>query len=49
MRVVEVTGLVLEVEPEEGGAKDHREEYREKRRRAQEAKDRADREREADS
>lgn len=44
VRVVEVVGLVLEVEPEEGGAKDHREEYREKKRLAQEAKDRAQRE-----
>ncbi len=41
VRVIEVDGLVLEVEPEEGGAKDHREEYQEKKRLAQEAKDRA--------
>ena len=47
VRVVEVVGLVLEVEPEEGGAKDHREEYRERKRLAQEAKERAEREREA--
>ncbi len=41
VRVIEVDGLILEVEPEEGGAKDHREEYQEKKRLAQEAKDRA--------
>ena len=41
LRVIEVDGLILEVEPEEGGAKDHREEYQEKKRLAQEAKDRA--------
>lgn len=45
LRVIEVVGLVLEVEPEEGGAKDHREEYREKKRRAQEAKERAEQDR----
>jgi membrane-bound serine protease (ClpP class) len=39
VRVIEVDGLILEVEPEEGGAKDHREEYQEKKRLAQEAKD----------
>ncbi len=33
VRVVEVQGLVLEVEPEEGGAEDHRERYQERRRR----------------
>jgi membrane-bound serine protease (ClpP class) len=44
LRVVEVDGLVLEVEPEEGGAEDHRERYREKKRLAQEAKERAARE-----
>jgi membrane-bound serine protease (ClpP class) len=51
VRVVEVAGLVLEVEPEpeEGGARDHREEYREKKRRAQEAKERAEREPDADT
>ncbi|MFM8304322.1 MAG: NfeD family protein, partial [Actinomycetota bacterium] len=38
VRVVEVDGLVLEVEPEEGGARDHREDYREKKRLTQEAK-----------
>jgi membrane-bound serine protease (ClpP class) len=31
VRVVEVQGLVLEVEPEEGGAQDHRERYRERK------------------
>ena len=44
VRVIEVAGLVLEVEPEEGGAKDHREEYAEKKRLAKEAKERAQRE-----
>jgi membrane-bound serine protease (ClpP class) len=33
VRVVEVQGLVLEVEPEEGGAEDYREKYRERKRR----------------
>jgi membrane-bound serine protease (ClpP class) len=34
VRVVEVQGLVLEVEPEEGGAEDYREKYRDRRRRS---------------
>ena len=33
VRVVEIQGLVLEVEPEEGGAEDYREKYRERKRR----------------
>jgi membrane-bound serine protease (ClpP class) len=41
VRVIEVAGLVLEVEPETGGAKDHREEYRERKRLAQAAKEAA--------
>jgi len=36
VRVVEIDGLVLEVEPEEGGAEDYREKYRERKRRRQE-------------
>jgi membrane-bound serine protease (ClpP class) len=40
LRVVEVVGLVLEVEPEEGGAEDHRERYKERKRLQQEARDR---------
>ena len=44
LRVVEVQGLVLEVEPEEGAAEDHRERYQEKKRLAQEAKEARERE-----
>ena len=33
VRVVEIDGLVLEVEPEAGGAEDYREKYRERKRR----------------
>jgi membrane-bound serine protease (ClpP class) len=33
VRVVEIQGLVLEVEPEDGGAEDYREKYRERKRR----------------
>ena len=40
LRVIEVDGLVLEVEPEEGGAEDHRERYKERKRLQQEARDR---------
>jgi hypothetical protein len=36
VRVVEIDGLVLEVEPEAGGAEDYREKYRERKRRRQE-------------
>ena len=36
VRVVEIDGLVLEVEPEEGGAEDYREKYRERKQRRQE-------------
>jgi membrane-bound serine protease (ClpP class) len=36
VRVVEIQGLVLEVEPEAGGAEDYREKYRERKRRRQE-------------
>ena len=37
VRVVEVQGLVLEVEPEEGGAEDYREKYQERKRLREEA------------
>jgi len=37
VRVVEVDGLVLEVEPEEGGAQDHRERHQERKRLREEA------------
>jgi len=33
VRVAEIQGLVLEVEPEDGGAEDYREKYRERKRR----------------
>jgi len=36
VRVVEIDGLVLEVEPEAGGAEDYREKYRERKRRREE-------------
>jgi membrane-bound serine protease (ClpP class) len=36
VRVVEIQGLVLEVEPDEGGAEDYREKYRERKRRRDE-------------
>ena len=36
VRVVEIQGLVLEVEPEAGGAEDYREKYRERKRRREE-------------
>ena len=36
VRVVEIEGLVLEVEPEAGGAEDYREKYRERKRRREE-------------
>jgi membrane-bound serine protease (ClpP class) len=36
VRVAEIQGLVLEVQPEEGGAEDYREKYRERKRRRQE-------------
>jgi len=38
VRVVEIQGLVLEVEPEEGGAEDYREKYRERKRLRQEGR-----------
>ena len=37
VRVIEVDGLVLEVEPEEGGARDHREAHEERKRQRREA------------
>jgi membrane-bound serine protease (ClpP class) len=39
VRVVEIEGLVLEVEPEEGGAEDYREKYRERKRRREERRE----------
>jgi membrane-bound serine protease (ClpP class) len=40
LRVVEVAGFVLEVEPEEGGARDHREQHEARKRLRREARDR---------
>jgi membrane-bound serine protease (ClpP class) len=42
VRVVEVDGLVLEVEPEEGGAQDHRERHQERKRLREEARHQAE-------
>ncbi len=41
VRVIEVVGLILEVEPEEGGAEDHRERHAERKRQREEARRRA--------